>query len=507
METTDYLDFDDILSHHKETLELGADFDLVEIISNVVTTDVEEVYDLVVDGNRNYSVDVLGVVHNGGLRQGAGTVALPIWHNDISDFLDMQTENGDIRLKSYDVFPQVCVPDLFMRRDKEMGDWTTFCPFEVKNVLGIEMYGLYGDAFESAYLKIEEAAHAGKLKITKTVKARDLFKLLMRPMFETGLPYVAFIDEINRQNPNKHEGYIPCVNLCTESFSNVVPDELTHVCNLASINLGNIRDMEHLAHVAKLATKALDYGISLTNNPLPSTLAHNTRYRTIGIGMMGLHDFLAKNFTSFNDLDLIRDIAECIEYNAAVQSVELQKLYGPFDAFVGSTWYTGERTREFAKHSKDPSKWHQLQLEIDKHGIRNSQLTSPAPTTSTSIYQDASATFLPAYSAFFSEDNSTGSVKVASKYLALNPLGYGKTQTKFQPNEIVAIAAEIQKFTDTGLSMELVFDQNRIGFKAKDLYDTIHYAHQCKLKSIYYIRSLKNNASISTESACVACSG
>jgi ribonucleoside-diphosphate reductase alpha chain len=146
-------------------------------------------------------------------------------------------------------------------------------------------------------------------------------------------------------------------------------------------------------------------------------------------------------------------------------------------------------------------------LEIDKHGIRNSQLTSPAPTTSTSIYQDASATFLPVYSAFFSEDNSTGSVKVASKYLALNPLGYGKTQTKFQPNEIVAIAAEIQKFTDTGLSMELVFDQNRIGFKAKDLYDTIHYAHQRKLKSIYYIRSLKNNASISAESACVACSG
>ena len=208
METADYLDFDDILSHHKETLELGDDFDLVEIVSNVVTTDVEEVYDLVVDGNRNYSVDVLGVVHNGGLRQGAGTVALPIWHNDISDFLDMQTENGDIRLKSYDVFPQVCVPDLFMRRDKEMGDWTTFCPFEVKNVLDIEMYGLYGDAFESAYLKIEEAASAGKLKVTKTVKARDLFKTLMRPMFETGLPYVAFIDEINRQNPNKHDGHI-----------------------------------------------------------------------------------------------------------------------------------------------------------------------------------------------------------------------------------------------------------------------------------------------------------
>ncbi len=306
---------------------------------------------------------------------------------------------------------------------------------------------------------------------------------------------------------NRSQYFIPCVNLCTESFSNVVPDKLTHVCNLASINLGNIRDLDHLAHVAKLATKALDYGIELTNNPLESTKAHNARYRTIGIGMMGLHDYLARNFMSYSDLDAIREIAECIEYNAALQSVELAKLYGPFEAFQGSTWQTGERTREFAKHSSTPDKWHKLQEEIDKYGIRNSQLTSPAPTTSTSIYQDASATFLPAYSAFFSEDNSNGSMKVASRFLALNPLGYGKTQTKFDPQEIVAVAAEIQKFTDTGISMELVFDQNKEGFKAKDLYDTIHYAHQKRMKSIYYIRSLKNNASITTESACVACSG
>ena len=126
----------------------------------------------------------------------------------------------------------------------------------------------------------------------------------------------------------------------------------------------------------------------------------------------------------------------------------------------------------------------------------------------TSIYQDASASVLPVYSAFFSEDNKNGSLLVASKYLALNPLAYGKTFPKHSAKEIINFVSEIQKFTDTGISMELIFDQNNESFSAKDLYDAIHYAHEKKIKAIYYIRSIKKNATIERKEAdCVACSG
>lgn len=453
--------------------------------------------------------DTLVAVNQGGRRAGAGTVALPIWHNDILDFLDMQTEHGDQRMKAYDVFPQVVVPDLFMERDVEQKPWITFCPFEVKTVLGIDIAKLYGDEFKKAYLQIEEAFEQGKLKIArKHDNARTITKTIMRTQLETGLPYITFIDTINAVNPNSHNGLITNVNLCTESFSNVVPDMYGHVCNLCSINLSNIDNFDDLATVSRLSARMLDHGIDLTNNPDEITKNHNTRYRTIGIGQMGLHDYLAKNNTNFSNLDLIREISECIEYNAVLESIELAKENIPFQAFSGSKWDTGEMTEMFKSHSNGKYNWDKAQQLIDKYGIRNSQLTSPAPTTSTSIYQDCSASVLPVYSAFFAEDNSNGTLVVAAKFLDENPLGYGKTFSKHRATEIIDFVSEIQKFVDTGVSMELLFDQNDPTFSAKTLYESIHYAHQKGIKAIYYIRSIKRNATLETkEEACVACSG
>jgi ribonucleoside-diphosphate reductase alpha chain len=454
--------------------------------------------------------DTLVAVNQNGKRKGAGTVALPIWHNDIFDFLDMQTEHGDIRLKSYDVFPQITVPDIFMERDKQNGKWTTFCPFEVKQKLNIDIRGLYGDEFTEVYLKIEDAHVAGKLKVSNQYNARDLFKTFMKTQFETGLPYIAFTDTINASNPNAGHADslgITNVNLCTESFSNVMPDKLGHVCNLCSINLSNIDSMEELAKASRMSALMLDYGIELTNNPDDITLTHNSEFRTIGIGQMGLHDYLAKNWKNFSDLETIRDISECIEYNAALQSVEISKLCGPFKAFAGSKWANGEMTSMFIANGGKLD-WKYLQSQIDLYGIRNSQLTSPAPTTSTSIYQDCSASILPIYSAFFSEDNKNGSLLVAAKFLSLNPLGYGKTFAKHSAIEIIDSTSESQKFIDTGVSMELIFDQNKESFSAKDLYDAVHYAHVKKIKAVYYIRSIKKNSTLENkEDACVACSG
>lgn len=298
------------------------------------------------------------------------------------------------------------------------------------------------------------------------------------------------------------------VHNCTESFSNIIPDVFGHVCNLCSINLSNITSLEDLAATSRIAARMLDYGIELTNNPDSITQAHNNRYRTIGIGQMGLHDYLAKRFMGFGNLKEIRTLSECIEYNAALESVQLAKERGSFEAFCGSQWHTGEMTKRFSSHSDGSYDWQHLQDLINDHGIRNSQLTSPAPTTSTSIYQDCSASILPVYDAFFTEDNANGSLITTAKYLDLNPIAYGKTFAKHKATEIINAVSESQKFIDTGCSMELIFDQNDPSINAKTVYDAIHHAFDKDIKAIYYIRTIKKNESLEAkEEACVACEG
>jgi ribonucleotide reductase alpha subunit len=224
--------------------------------------------------------------------------------------------------------------------------------------------------------------------------------------------------------------------------------------------------------------------------------------------MLGLNDYLAKNKMSYRNLTEIREISELIELNAAEESVDMAKRFGSFDAFSSSTWASGEQVSVFkSKSVKYQKRWDQLQENINKHGMHNSQLTSPAPNTSTSIYQEASASFLPVYSAFFTESNKNGDLRVAAKYLKQHPMGYAKTLSKFSAKEIIDVAAALQDYIDTGLSTELLFDQSKEGFTAKDLYDAIHYAHTSGLKTLYYIRSLKKTTGVDDEEACLACAG
>jgi ribonucleoside-diphosphate reductase alpha chain len=452
--------------------------------------------------------DTAVAVNQEGRRAGAITLALPVWHNDILEFLDLQTEHGDPRMKAFDIFPQITAPDIYMQRVEEQGRWVTFSPHEVKKKLGIDVRGLHGEAFTEAYLKIEAAIDAGRLKVFRVFdNARTLMKTTMRVIFETGMPYWAFTDTMNVVNPNKGSGEIVCVNLCTESFSNVVADEEMHVCNLCSINLGSI-DRKELPATARLSTRMLDYGISMTAAPTPLTAKHNDKYRTIGIGIMGLHDYLAREDLTYKNLDVIADIAECIEYYAALESTELAKKFGSFKAFDKSEWKSGGMTQLFKSRSNGKYDWDAVQRAIDTNGMRNSQLTSPAPTTSTSIYQDATATYLPIFEAFFAEDNANGSMKVAGRFLEENPLGYVKGQRDFDAKEIIDITWEIQKFTDTGVSMELQLDQNREGFNAKVMYDAIMHAWKKGCKAIYYIRTIKKNETLEKKEAdCDSCAG
>ena len=450
--------------------------------------------------------DIGVAVDQGGKRAGAIKVSLPSWHNDIDKFLDMQLEHGDHRARAYDVFPNMICHDIFMDRVKNGGKWVTFCPHEVKQKLGLDVRGKFGEEFTNLYLQVEKAVEANVLEVFKVyAEARTLMKQAMRSMFEAGLPDLTFIDEVNRRNPNQGDPLaigILAPNLCVESYSNVVPDKYSHVCNLGSLVMGNIESPEHLGKVVRQAVRILNAGIELTEHPTATTKAHNERYRTIGIGLMGVNDYLAKNYTNYYDVETAKSIAECVQWNAVCESALLAQKYGSFGAFEHSEWKNGNMIRYYKEHTTGNYDWDYAQSLIDTYGMCNSQLTSPAPTTSTSIFQDASPSFLPVFDAYYTDDNKTGPMPVSAKYLNLNPLGYSMRQSDYDQKQIIDFTAGLQKFNDTGLSMELIFDMNKEDFTAKTVYDAIIHAWEQKLKTIYYIRSETVQPSV-----CVACSG
>ena len=457
--------------------------------------------------------DIAVAVDQGGKRAGAFTVHVPIWHRDVEDFIEIQSENGDFRKKAFDIFPQVSFHDLFMKEvlKDDGGTWYTFCPSEVTKELGIDLHGVYNKEFVTNYRKCVVAYKQGKLKNVGAYKAKELLISIMKVQFETGLPYMTFTDYINAMNPNAHDGYIPCANLCTESFSNVVADKYAHTCNLLSIVVGRVDSHEEMIALAELGTRILDNGITLTNAPIKESKAHNERYRTIGIGIQGLHDYLAKNNIQWENTKEISKVAELIEFGCVKQSCKLAEERGKYPAFEGSKWDTGEMIDHFSKNSNLDLDWKSLQECISKVGIRNSQLTSPAPNTSTSIFMDAAAGVMPVYSAFFNEDNKTGKFSVYGMYFKENPMAYERTQARIDQTTLAKMVGGLQKFVDTGISAEYLFDQNKEDFSAKDLYDLIITAWKEKTKAVYYIRSIKKGENIDVitggDSACAGCSG
>jgi ribonucleoside-diphosphate reductase alpha chain len=453
--------------------------------------------------------DIAVFVNQGGKRSGAITTALPIWHADISEFLDLQTEAGDQRKKAHDVMLQVTMHDKFMElKDDAQATWYTFCPHEVKEKLSIDLPESYDKEFNQAYDVCVQAAEKGVLKVVRKFNAKDLFKKLMKVAFETGLPYLAYIDEINRHNPNKHEGNIYCVNLCVESFSVMKPDEYGHTCNLLSLVVGRI-PMDELSEEASIAVRLLDNGIELTKPPVKESAAHNDRYRTVGVGILGLADIIAREGSSFMNSKFVTEVAERIMYGCVTGSIQLAKERGAYPAFKGSMWDTGEMIQKFHKESVcDDLDWPALQSDIDKYGIRNSQMTSPAPNTTTALFMDAGPSWTPVYSALYFEDNKDGPMPVVAMYLKENPLSYARNITKFKPWELTNTVAALQKFVDTGISAEYLMDKNQEDFKAKWLWDTWDQGWKKKTKAAYYIRTIKKGDSyVKDNDVCVGCAG
>ena len=454
--------------------------------------------------------DTLVYVNQAGKRKGAGTVALPIWHNDILDFLDIQTEVGDPRNKSFDIQPQVCFYDLFfeMLKENKLQSWFTFCPHEIKDVLGIVMPEQYNEDFVSAYDLAVQAYKDGKLKVVTEHIINDLWKHYLMVFFERGRPYATFIDKINRDNPNKHDGVILCANLCVESYSNTKPDEYAHTCSLASLVVGRIH-VQDLSEKASLLTRLLNAGMEITETPINESSNHVRDYRTIGVGIQGMADILAREWKTYDNLEFITEVAERIQYGCVSESINMAKEYSEYPKFKGSRWDVGDIFDEYHANSvcKDLD-WLRLKAECKRWGIYNSQMTSPAPNTSTSLFMMASAGFMPHYADYFYEDNKNGKTPVAAMYLKDNPIFYANSVGYFKQHSLTKAVGVAQKFVDTGISAEYVLDRNIHNATAKDIDLLVKSAWENENKTVYYLRTVKQGESlVKTSDICSSCSG
>lgn len=471
--------------------------------------------------------DTAVAVNQQGKRKGAVTVSLDIWHLDIEDFLELRTENGDQRMKAYDIFPQVVIPDLFMKKVENNEKWLLVDPNEVRTKYGKEIANLWGKDFEELYAQLYLDAEFGKLEMFKFVSAKELLKRLMKSQIETGMPYIAFKDTLNRYNPNKHDGIIVGTNLCTESHSNVRPTEflpkrldgnkiisetqngLVHVCNLVSINLANINSDEELDSICQTSVRILDNAIDFTEVPILEGSQHNQRYRTIGIGAMGLADHLAKrNIPYIASADYVDDLFEKIAIYNIRASINAAKEKGTFGAYKGSDWdkglILGKRQLEF-QGSKYKEEWNKIFSDLAKYGIRNSQLSAIAPNTSSSLIQGCTASVLPIYSKFFVETHGKGSIPNCPPFIK-DKFWFYQENRNINQKTIIDIMSRINKWIDTGISIELMYNLNR-NIKAVDIYETIMDAWKKDIKTLYYTRTIQKDGSSVEKSECVSCAG
>ncbi|MDB9314732.1 LAGLIDADG family homing endonuclease [Spirulina sp. CS-785/01] len=304
---------------------------------------------------------------------------------------------------------------------------------------------------------------------------------------------------------------------CQESWSVVTPGQFAHTCNLDSLNLANI-DEEELAEVCTTAVRLLDNGIELTHPPFNESASHNSRFRTIGVGCMGLADWLAKRRLSYTHLPQISELFENIGYHCTRASMELAQERGAYPAFEGSEWSKGHLIGAkplswYQENAKHPQRWQQLSQDIQQYGIRNSHITAIAPNTSSSLVQGCTASILPPFSRFFYDKWAKGTVPIAPPFIAEGFWFYPENKTYDQQKVIKAVAT-MQQWIDTGISMELLFNLNQgvyfpdepeRSLSAKDIFETLMLAWEQGCKAIYYIRTVQKDNYKDNIEACSSC--
>ena len=277
------------------------------------------------------------------VRKGAVCAYLETWHIDIEDFLALRKNTGDDRRRTHDMNTANWIPDLFMQRVEEDGDWTLFSPDEVP-----DLHDLYGPAFAERYVQHELRAERGEVVVHKRVKAVDLWRRMLTMLFETGHPWITFKDPCNLRSPQQHTGVIHSSNLCTEITLNTSDSEVA-VCNLGSVNLANhIRDggidRDRLARTVRTAVRMLDNVIDINFYTIPEARRSNLRHRPVGLGIMGFQDALQMLRVPYASEQAIRFADESMEflsYEAIAASSDLAVERGSYGSFSGSLWQRG----------------------------------------------------------------------------------------------------------------------------------------------------------------------
>lgn len=364
------------------------------------------------------------VDQGGGKRKGAFAVYLEPWHADIFDFLDLKKNHGKEEARARDLFYAMWIPDLFMERVKEDGQWSLFCPNEAPG-----LYDSYGGEFEALYHQYEAEGRA-----RKTIKAQDLWFAILESQIETGTPYILYKDAANKKSNQKNLGTIRSSNLCTEILEYTSKDEVA-VCNLGSISLPKFVnedrsfDFDALGQITRVLTRNLNKIIDINYYPIEEARNSNMRHRPIGIGVQGLADaFLLMRFPfdSPEARKLNRDIFETIYHAAISESCELAKQHGAYSSFDGSPASQG--TLQFDMWGVEPSNrydWEALKTDIRTNGLRNSLLLAPMPTASTSQILGNNECFEPYTSNIYSRRTLSGEYIVVNRHLLKDLIGLG----------------------------------------------------------------------------------
>ncbi len=476
--------------------------------------------------------DTAVAVNQGGKRKGAVCSYLETWHLDIEEFLELRKNTGDDRRRTHDMNTANWIPDLFMKRVSEGGEWTLFSPSDVG-----DLHDLYGSAFETRYQEYEAMTRTGELRLFKRMPAQELWRKMLSMLFETGHPWITFKDSCNVRSPQSHVGVVHSSNLCTEITLNTSKDEIA-VCNLGSVNLAqHIVDGQlnkrKLKKTVRTAVRMLDNVIDINYYSVPQARTSNMRHRPVGLGIMGFQDALYKlriPYASAEAVEFADRSMEALSYYAIDASCRLAKERGSYASFSGSLWSRGvlpidslkalrqERGAEYLDVDFSTTmNWDKLRGKVQIHGMRNSNVMAIAPTATIANITGVSQSIEPTYQNLYVKSNLSGEFTVVNPYMVhdlkrlglwdkvmVNDLKYYDgsvsqvervphelkhlyaTAFEVEPRWLVDAASRRQKWIDQAQSLNLYM----AGASGKKLDITYRMAWLRGLKTTYYLRAL-----------------
>ena len=486
--------------------------------------------------------DICVAVNQGGKRPGALCSYIELWHADIEDFLDLRKETGDDRRRTHNMNTAHWVPDLFMKRLRDISEgrlpkdasWTLFRTNETP-----DLPELYGAKFEARYLEYEKLAEEGKI-YSRKIRVLALWKKMIEALFETGHPWITFKDPCNLRSPQDHVGVIHNSNLCTEITLNTSMEEVA-VCNLASINLPNHLkedgsiDHEKLQATIRVVMRMLDNVIDINYYPAEAARRANTRHRPVGLGVMGLQDALYTKRVAFDSpeaVDFNDEIMEAVAFYAYQASADLAAERGRYPSFQGSKWDRGlmpldtlnlleqERGMPVLVDRKSRLDWNGLREKIRQQGMRNSNCLAIAPTATISNIMGCTPCIEPSYKHIHTKSNLSGEFVRTNDFLVKELMALGmwdeemlsdlkyfdgsiqgiervpedvkrlyKTAFEIEPTWLLQCAAARQKWLDQSQSVNLFLAEN----DARTASFMYREAWERGLKTTYYLRIINRS--------------